>query len=104
MKELEIKVQDTVEVKAEVPVEFKYLGSKRRIPGLKLWECDLRTFKVKEAPTNKEVVMGMDGKKKEKFSVIHNHHAIYHQSHCKRTAIRKFRVIIEAMGGIILDD
>ena len=56
MKELESANQDTIKIHAESEnkKEVRFLGSQRKIKGLKLWEFDFETKELSEVNYKKE--------------------------------------------------
>jgi len=89
--------KDSVIEERKVQQEYTYKGSKRRIPGLILWEFDTKTRILEEAPMEKIVMVSIDGKTKNKMSVIYKPYGIYHQAHNRKAAVRKFNLLFENM-------
>ncbi len=89
MKELDqskLPQKDNVENIREFPKQIKYLGSKRAIPGLILWELDLKARTLNPAEIEKSIKM--DGTKHSKITVRDN--CLYEQALNKSVAIKKF--------------
>lgn len=60
--------------------EYKYIGSFRIIPGLKLWEYNLQTEELKLAELNKTSIAKLDGSALENKKCERHNNCIYFQA------------------------
>ena len=98
MKELENIQKDTIKIHAESEKkkEIKFLGSQRKIKGLKLWEFNLDTKELKEAEYKKERMVlpglkALPNKKAIRRQVEIKENGIYIQALNRENALRKLR-------------
>jgi len=89
------KTQEEVVIPA--PHEFKYLGSKKWVRGLTLYEFNTKTMVFRKTLIDRAAVLE-NGKPRSKISVIFDKDCIYHQAHNERAAKRKFNNLFKLMG------
>jgi len=91
------QIRQEIEMKRKEKQEFKYKGSIKLRNGLKLWEFDTKKGILKEVEMVREVAITMQKKARMTAKAEHNPHAIYHQAHNRRSAIRKYNKIFVMM-------
>jgi hypothetical protein len=97
MLELKIKTADEIHADAQQKQEYKYVGSKRHIPGLKLWELNIENFEIKEVEIVKTVAIGTDKKPVFTKKANYNPKHLYCQALNLKNAEKKFEKIIKSI-------
>lgn len=96
-------LKEEQEVVTPAPAEYKYLGSKRFVPGLRLYGFNMKTQEFSEVKIERAIAYDIKSKTmKIKCSVSWDPNTIYHQAHCERTAKKKFNKLFKQMGLNIL--
>lgn len=81
--------------------EFKYAGSMRMIPGLKLYAFNWDVMTIEEVKIKKEVSLDISKNKEiEKNKVFNDPKCIYYQALNYKNAVRHANRIIEERSGI----
>lgn len=74
--------------------EYRFIGSERRIPGLILWEYDLTTGELRQAPMKKELQLTIDGRLDKNNKVEAGQFCLYVQAINQENAMRKVRAML----------
>ena len=82
------------ELVAEQRKEYRFIGSQRRIPGLILFQYDLTTGELRQAPMKKEIELTTDGRLNKNNKVEASALCLYVQAMNKENAMRKVRAML----------
>lgn len=74
--------------------EYRFIGSQRRIPGLILFQYDLTTGELQQAPMKKEIELTVDGRLNKNNKVEAGALCLYVQALNKENALRKVRSLL----------
>lgn len=91
------QIRQQIETKRKDKQEFKHVGSMKLRKGLILWEYDIVAMVLKEVETVHEVAITMQKTAKKTAKARFNPTAIYHQTHNKKSAIRKYNSIFDVI-------
>ena len=74
--------------------EYRFIGSHKRIPGLILFQYDLTTGELRQAPMKKEIELTTDGRLNKNNKVEAGALCLYVQALNKENAMRKVRAML----------
>lgn len=90
----ELSRQQTQELVAQQRKEYRLLGSKKRIPGLILFEYDVTTGELIRASLKKEVELMIDGRVMKNTRVDTRDMCLYIQALNEENALRKVKQLL----------
>ena len=82
------------EIVDEQRKEYRFIGSQKRIPGLILFQYDLTTGELRQAPMKKEIELTIDGRLNKNNKVEAVALCLYVQALNKDNAMRKVRAML----------
>ena len=74
--------------------EYRFIGSEKRIRGLILFEYDLTTGELRQAPMKKEIELTADGRLNKNHKVEAGQYCLYVQAINQENAQRKIRALL----------
>ena len=87
---LELKTETKIEIEQKKQVEYRLIGSLRKIKGLKLFAYNTKTNLIYEVEVKKEVAIKTDKTTKETTKVNYDPDCLYCQAINLQNAKRKF--------------
>lgn len=76
-------------IQAEPKQEFRFIGSMRKVPGLKIWEADMEALEVREAEFETNKTVDITKLESVRDTVIVKKGCVYIQAMNKEVAMRK---------------
>lgn len=94
----ELETFDRQEVTAKKQLQYRLIGSLRRIAGLNLYEYDLTTGELKKADVNRTVEIGVDLRPVFKNRTVQRELCLYVQALNQENAMKHIRKHLRSCG------